>query len=176
VVLPNEITFKIIFFIAVDVWSVGCIMAELLGGITLFPGDNQIDQLHRIFEIMGTPNEELISRIPNEKTRLYLESLRKIEPKNLGNLLGITNPSAVDLLKKLLHIDPEARITIDEALRHPYLADFADPQFETSAPLYNDSFEGLDLEANCWKNLVWKEIYNFTPDSDYYSLLMDGMQ
>ena len=148
----------------------------MLSGYVLFPGDNQIDQLYRIFEIMGTPSKELISKIPNEKTRLYLESLKPIAPRNIGNMLGITDYTAVDLIKKLLVIDPDSRITIDEALSHPYFADIADPDYQTTAIPYNDDFEALELEAKCWKDLVWKEIANFKTDLTLYSQLLEDMQ
>lgn len=154
----------------VDVWSVGCIMAELLGSKVLFPGDNQIDQLHKIFEIMGTPSQSLIDKIPHEKTRFYLQSLKTIKPKNLKTLLDIHNNDALDLLKKLLTLDPEKRITVDEALAHPYLTDYADPVYETTALTYSDEYEELELEASCWKGLVWKNIQSFAPDPAMYLL------
>lgn len=163
----------LLFLFLVDLWSVGCIMAELLSGTVLFPGDNQIEHLHKIFEVMGTPSKELISKISSEKTRLYIESLKPIPKKDLRNLLDIKNPKAGDLIEKLLVLDPDLRITVDEALEHPYFSQFHDPDYEPTAPLYNDDFEDLELEAGGWKNLVWKEISNFEPDVSLYSQLLE---
>jgi p38 MAP kinase len=50
----------------VDIWSVGCIMAELLTGKTLFPGSDHIDQLNRILRLVGTPNDEFIKKISSD--------------------------------------------------------------------------------------------------------------
>lgn len=148
-------------------------MAELLSGQILFPGDNQLDQLHKIFEVMGTPSKSLISKIPNEKTRLYLESMRVLDPKNLQTLLDIKNRDGLDLLKRLLTMDPEKRITVDEALAHPYLSEFADPDYEITGPTFQDDYEEMELEASWWKSLVWKEITNFKPDPSLYSYITE---
>lgn len=163
-----------VFYRLVDVWSVGCIMAELLSGTILFPGDNQLDQLHKIFEIMGTPNKALIAKIPNDKTRLYLESMKAIHPKNLQTFLDIKNRDAFDLLKRLLTMDPERRITVEEALAHPYLSEYADPDYKITASLFQDDYEEMELESNSWKSLVWKEIVNFKSDPSLYLLDTDA--
>ena len=62
---------------AIDIWSIGCILAELLGRTALFPGDNYLDQIQRIISILGTPKFKEISYITNEKALEFIQSLPK---------------------------------------------------------------------------------------------------
>merc|ERR1711892_287745 len=63
----------------VDIWSVGCIMAELLTGRPLFPGDDQIDQITKVLNICGTPTNETLNKITSEEAILYIRSLPNME-------------------------------------------------------------------------------------------------
>lgn len=157
----------------VDLWSVGCIMAELLTGSALFPAPNQLEHLNAIFQVIGTPDKELLDKLPSEKTRLYLQSLPELPRKDLGNLLGIRDPEAVDLLDNLLVVDPERRFDVEQALSHSYLSEYSDPEFEITAPIYNDEQEYLEFESEGWRDAVWKEIQSFVPDQNLYSQLID---
>ncbi|KAJ3041534.1 Cyclin-dependent kinase catalytic subunit, partial [Rhizophlyctis rosea] len=103
---------------AVDMWSVGCIFAELCTGRPFFPGDSEIDEIFRIFRILGTPSEDDwpgISGLPDWKSNFptwHRQDLTKLIP----NL----NADGIDLLSKLLAYDPAARISAKRALNHPY--------------------------------------------------------
>merc|ERR1712223_232691 len=72
------------YTLTVDIWSVGCIMAEMLTGKTLFPGSDYIDQLTRILNVCGTPDEETLSKITSEEARNYIRSLPHMERKNFN--------------------------------------------------------------------------------------------
>ncbi len=100
----------------VDSWSVGCIMAEMIIEKPLFPGDCEIGQLFKIFQIMGTPNEETwpnVSKLPD-----YKKTFPQWKPKVLSDIFPDINADGVDLIQKLLTMDPDKRITIREALEH----------------------------------------------------------
>ena len=77
---------------AIDIWSIGCIMAELLGRTALFPGDNYLDQIQRIISILGTPRSNDISYITNPKALDFIKSLPKRSKQSLKNLFPKANP------------------------------------------------------------------------------------
>jgi len=76
----------------VDIWSVGCIMAELLTGRPLFPGDDQIDQITKVLTICGTPTNETLSKITSEEAILYIRSLPRMEKKDFQTVFPGSNP------------------------------------------------------------------------------------
>merc|ERR1712223_1242245 len=142
----------------VDMWSVGCIMAEMLTGRTLFPGTDHIDQLTRILTLCGTPNEETLSKITSEEARNYIRSLNFMPRKNFSEVFKGANPLAIDLSEKMLEVDADRRITAEQALAHQYLAQYADPTDEPTSAPYDQTFEDLDLPVDQWKEYVWKEV------------------
>eukprot|EP01135_Chromosphaera_perkinsii_P012150 Nk52_evm14s2596 gene=Nk52_evmTU14s2596 len=141
---------------AVDIWSVGCIFAELLTQKTLFPGTDHVNQLTLITDVVGTPSDAVIATIESETARNYVKSMPRSEKMPLDELLGpAASPLAVDLLEKMLIFDPAARITAEEALGHPYLAQFHDAADEPVSERFDDAFEGQDLSEVEWMSLVW---------------------
>lgn len=146
----------------VDIWSVGCIMAELITSRTLFPGKDHIDQLLRIMTLCGTPDEDFMRKITSEEARNYVKTLPIMKRKNFYDIFAGANPLAIDLLDQMLKLDSDLRPTAEQALTHPYLAQYADPNDEPTAQmLYDESFEEQDYTVDDWRRLVWKEIVNF---------------
>lgn len=108
----------------VDMWSVGCIIGELLSGRPLFPGTSTMNQLDRIIDVSGKPAPQDIEAIRSPFASTILENLPPTNPKSLADLFPKASPIALDLLKRTLEFNPEKRITADEALKHPYVAQF----------------------------------------------------
>lgn len=135
---------------AIDVWSIGCILAELLGGKPIFKGRDYVDQLNQILHHLGTPSEDTLRRVGSPRAQDYIRSL-PIKPRiPFNHLYPQANPLAIDLLGKLLAFDPAKRISCEEALAHPYLAVWHDPNDEPvcSSPFdfgfeEEDSVEGM---------------------------------
>ncbi|XP_039276626.1 mitogen-activated protein kinase p38b isoform X1 [Nilaparvata lugens] len=147
----------------VDIWSVGCIMAELITGRTLFPGTDHIQQLNLIMEILGTPRAEFMQKISSESARNYIQSLPPLKKKDFKEVFKGANALAIDLLEQMLELDSERRITAERALAHPYLAQYADPTDEPISQPYDQSFEDMELPVEEWKKLVYKEVIDFIP-------------
>ena len=102
----------------VDSWSAGCIMAEMFLDKPLFAGDSEIGQIFKIFQVLGTPNEENwpgISKLPE-----YKSTFPNWKPKKFSEIFEKKDisKSGIDLLEKFLTMDPDKRISITEALEH----------------------------------------------------------
>lgn len=115
---------------AVDMWSVGCILGELMGGKPMFPGTSTMNQLDRIIEISGHPTSEDIEAINSPFASTMLENLSPANPKALSDLYPNATEEGLDMLKKLLHFNPNNRMTAEEALEHPFVAQFHSPEEE----------------------------------------------
>ncbi len=113
----------------IDMWALGCILAELMLGKPLFPGESTLNQLERIVSLIGSPTESEMQAIPNKFTGTILQNLRG-RPSTFNACFATHNPDAVDLLRRLLSFDPANRLSAAQVLRHPYLALFHDPASE----------------------------------------------
>merc|ERR1739848_903601 len=106
--------------LGVDMWSVGCIFAELARKSPLFPGDSEIQQLLHIFKLLGTPNEEIWPGV--EKFKDWHE-FPQWRPEDFSKTFPELEPCGNDLLHRLLTYDPVRRISAKDALSHPYFDD-----------------------------------------------------
>ncbi len=136
---------------AIDVWSVGCILAELIIRKPLLPATSEEEQLNMITKLLGNPSAKLVNQIENEKNKEFVLQLPKRDGKNFDELFKGANANAIDLLKKMLTYDPADRITIKEALQHPYLKQlhFPDDEPETEpVSAFDFDFENLHMDLN----------------------------
>lgn len=146
---------------AIDIWSVGCILAELLGRRPLFKGRDYVDQLNQILHYLGHPSESMLQRIASPRAQQYIRSLPYKPGIPFEQLYPKANPLALDLLRRLLAFDPRERISCDEALAHPYLAVWHDPADEPVCHAKFDfSFENVD-DISGMKKLILDEVISF---------------
>jgi mitogen-activated protein kinase 15 len=115
---------------AVDMWSVGCILGELLGGKPMFPGTSTMNQLDRIIEVNGRPSQDDIEAIDSPFAATMLGSLPRTQPTRLQEMFPHASDDALDLLRQLLQFNPHKRITTEGALNHPYVAAFHNEEEE----------------------------------------------
>lgn len=123
---PELIFGATVYTTAIDMWSVGCVLAELLLGQPLFPGDSAVDQLVEIIKVLGTPTREEIKcmnpnysefKFPQIKAHPWSKVFNKRVP-----------PEAVDFISKLLQYSPHLRLTALEACAHPFFDELRNPK------------------------------------------------
>eukprot|EP00474_Spongospora_subterranea_P009363 CRZ09821.1 hypothetical protein [Spongospora subterranea] len=152
---------------AIDMWSVGCIFGELLGRRPLFQGRDYMHQLHLITDILGTPSFADTEYIASPKAKAYIRSLPIKARVPLEIVYPMATAEAIDLLQKMLMFSPEKRITVEEALAHPYLASLHDPNDEPIASgVFDFSFETLELDIDALRELLWSEAQHYVHNGD----------
>eukprot|EP00040_Diaphanoeca_grandis_P012888 m.65179 g.65179 ORF g.65179 m.65179 type:complete len:543 (+) comp23529_c1_seq2:75-1703(+) len=152
---------------SLDMWSFGCILGELLlqnGQTHLFRGNDYVDQLSQISQLLGKPSREYINKI-DAKASLWVEtlpdSLVKRPFRDLPQFQG-ADEVGLDLLEKLLIYEPAQRLTAKQAIAHPFFEAFHDVDDEPEAAYkFDNSCESWDLTEEQWKNKCIEEIEMF---------------
>ncbi|XP_057415362.1 mitogen-activated protein kinase homolog NTF3-like isoform X2 [Lotus japonicus] len=150
---------------SIDVWSVGCIFAELLGRKPIFPGSECLNQLKLIINILGSQREEDIEFIDNPKAKEYIKSISYSIGAPFSRLYPNAHPLAIDLLAKMLVFDPTKRISVAEALQHHYMAPLYDPNSDPPAMIPVDLDVDEDLGEKMIREMMWKEMLHYHPES-----------
>ncbi|KAK7292364.1 hypothetical protein RIF29_08142 [Crotalaria pallida] len=151
---------------AIDIWSIGCIFAELLTGKPLFPGKNVVHQLDIMTDFLGTPSLEAIARIRNEKARRYLSSMRKKKPVPFSHKFPNADPLALRLLERMLAFEPKDRPSAEEALADPYFKGLAKVEREPSAQPVTKmefEFERRRITKDDVRELIYREALEYHP-------------
>jgi len=115
---------------AVDMWSVGCILGELIVGKAMFQGTSTLNQIEKVLELIGKPKPEDIESIESPHAATILSSINISKKRSFHNFFPNASETALDFLRRLLVFNPNHRLTIEEALRHKYVEQFSSPEEE----------------------------------------------
>ncbi|KAL2552839.1 Mitogen-activated protein kinase 7 [Forsythia ovata] len=156
---------------SIDIWSVGCIFAEILGRKPIFPGTDCLSQLKLIISVLGGQPEEDIKFIDNAKAKRFIRSFNFCRGTPFSILYPQADPLAIDLLQRMLIFDPSKRIAVTEALHHPYISGLYDPSCNPPA----ESPVNLDIDENMGepmiREMMLREIVYYHPEATYASIL-----
>uniref|UniRef100_A0A7S1KT74 Protein kinase domain-containing protein n=1 Tax=Percolomonas cosmopolitus TaxID=63605 RepID=A0A7S1KT74_9EUKA len=111
-----------------DIWGVGCVFFEVIALYPLFPGQDEIDQIHKIHNVLGTPSEKMLSKFRKHASAHMDFNFPKKKGTGLRKLLPKASPECLDLLEKMLAYNPDDRITSRQALRHPYFKELRESE------------------------------------------------
>lgn len=148
----------------VDMWSVGCILGEMLLGKPLFPGTDHMKQLFLVVNMIGSPSDNEINKIESESSQKYVRNnLMNRSRKSMHDVFPNAPELLKDLLDKILVFDASKRISVDDALKHPYLE---------SLNCYDDDIENVqrfsfeydtvdDGDKETLKRAIWEEAQRY---------------
>lgn len=150
---------------AIDIWSVGCILLEIFKREPIFPGRDYVQQLGLIVELLGSPDDEDLGFLRSENARKYVKKLPIFPKKPFSDKFPDVSPVAIDLAERMLLFDPSKRITVEEALNHPFLSSLHEINEEPTCPSpFIFDFEQTSLSEEEISELIWKESAKFNPD------------
>ena len=179
---PEVMLSSCVYSYAVDIWSCGCIMAEIINRRVLFKGmipssvphfigDDYMGQLKLILSTLGHIPEEDLAFITNEKGRLFVERNNNGPKIDWQKKFPTIPPAAVDLLSHLLEFNPDKRYTAKQCLEHEYFDDIREKETEITAPkLYKDTNRTYNRAE--LKYAFLEEIIHYHPE--YYQMQLDG--
>ncbi|CAD8058167.1 unnamed protein product [Paramecium primaurelia] len=158
---PELIFGSIDYDTQIDVWSVGCVIAELINGEPLFLGDSAVDQMVEIVKVLGTPtNEQILSM--NKNYDIQSNQFAKIKQRDWRKVLKTKDTKAIDLVSKLLTYCPKTRLTPFKSLTHPYFDELRDI----------DQLKSLQSQMK----IAIPELFNFSNDEIYKMTQQERMQ
>jgi len=147
---PEIMCSKKMYDEAIDVWAVGCIFAEFFLKRPLFPGRDHLDQLKLIFHILGSPPKGALDWVQDPTAKKWIRDRKPAKGHQLSSIFLDVKPDALDLLGKLLLIDPTKRVGVEEALDHPYLKEIHDPTPQFRKKMVKNGIEiGRETEITC---------------------------
>ena len=145
-----------------DMWSIGCIFGELLGGKPMFPGTSTLSQINKVLEVTGKPSKEDIDSINSELAETMLENVVINKTKSLKALYPKATEDELDLLSKLLQFNPNKRIDVNKALEHNYVKEFhsqySDTEIICDKPIHVPIDDNVKYPAKEYRKRLYDEV------------------
>lgn len=147
---------------AIDIWSAGCIFAEMMGRTPIFPGNHYLDQMDRIIAVLGTPQRDDLPITLDEKTWGYLQK-NIVSKMSFSDLYPKIEPLAIDLLEKMLLYHPEKRYTAAQCLKHPYFDSINDKEsmMVECKEVFDWSFDNVKYTKASLQEAIYDEAVSF---------------
>merc|ERR1719461_1681763 len=155
----------------IDIWSVGCILAELIRGKPLFPGTDYLDQVRKILILNGKPSTEDSDYIANDRAKQWVRSLPEKEKKDFNKEFRPYEPNepeardafqnAIILMQRMLVFNPEKRIGVADSIKHPFFKQLHDPEDEPTAESKIEFKFEVDLTNERMESLLAAEHAHF---------------
>lgn len=141
---------------AIDMWSVGCILAEMITGKALFPGKSTLNQIELILELLGRPSHEDLESLDSNLAINLLNNIKANKKRSLKQTFSGATPEGLDFLRKLLAFNPKKRITVEEALEHPFVCDFhnLDEEISINRPVRIPISDNVRLSRHQYKDAL----------------------
>jgi serine/threonine protein kinase len=146
----------------IDIWSAGCVLAELILGRPLLPGKDVYRQLELVSRLIGSPTEEDLATCSNEKARKFMCTLPFSSSADFVEVFPTAVDAEIDLLRQMMTWQSAARITAAQALEHPYFGEYSSGEREPEAfPIGNFEFERADVTMEMLKAQMWEHVNGF---------------
>ena len=154
---------------AIDLWSVGCILAEMARGKKLFQGNGPFDLLQKIKNFFDIPQSKNEVKEEPKKEKTNSETSEFINKSNFANLFPSKDELLIDLISKLLEYDPEKRWTTDQCFSHPYFSDYANTpavKLPENLPQYEFSWSNIKINVSLFQSLLDKMHSKYHTDEE----------
>ena len=165
---PPELLLSCNYNASVDLWSLGCIIIELINRKAAFPGKDYINQLALITDQLGAPSKEDACFVSSAEARSFMSSMARKPAKSMSAFVPHASKSCIKLIQSMLSFNPNKRITAANAMKHEYLTHLYDSEDDVDFPLDVESVnwgcDDKDLGQKELRALFWKEIQRFHPN------------
>ncbi|KAH0573588.1 Mitogen-activated protein kinase [Spironucleus salmonicida] len=143
----------------VDIWALGCILGEMISGRPLFPGSSATNQIDLVLQVTGKPTKDDIDSLKSPYAASMLEQIPQPKQRNLKEIFPKATSEALDLIQGMLHFNPQQRLTIEQALNHPYVAQFRQEETETTANIFKIPVsDNIKLSVEEYKQKLYADI------------------
>lgn len=115
---------------AIDIWAVGCLLAEMICGKPILPGSSTMNQIEKIIQLFGPPSNEDVESMKSQFATIMLQKIPPVSHSNLLEVCSDKDKEAIEFINKCMKLNPTKRLTAKQALKHRYLSIFHDPQRE----------------------------------------------
>ncbi|CAD8199242.1 unnamed protein product [Paramecium pentaurelia] len=147
---------------AIDIWSLGCILGELLGRTILFKGMHHQEQIEKIVAVLGKPKQEDLPYEIDEQSTEFLQQLPEREPIKWADFFPFASPLALDLLENMLVYNPNKRYTIQQCIEHPYFKQqYIDHPPQVCKESFDWSFDDIELKEQALRKALYQEALEF---------------